>query len=82
MENILNILKKIPEIKIKLNLILHKIINSIGNWKKDKRKRQDLEKIRRDKSIANFEKNIGNNEKFVIDYFEKEARITEDTLED
>lgn len=67
-------------IKIKLEIVLHKLIDSIRNYEKDKRKRKDLEQIRSKKQVANTARTFDHN--FIADYYEREAKIIEDTKEE
>lgn len=58
---------------------INKIIDSIIKYKKDKRNRIDIEKVRNKRELANSAKVMGHNK--MADYFENEARIIEKTLE-
>ncbi|MEK6888805.1 MAG: hypothetical protein AABW80_01725 [Nanoarchaeota archaeon] len=64
----------------KIEVGFSKIIDSIRNWQRDKRKRQDLEQIRSKKQIAHIARTFDHKE--IAKYYEKEAKIIEDTKED
>ena len=67
----------IPKTNFKINL--HKVINSVRDYKKDKRKRQDLEEIRLNKDLAHISKTFDEPE--FAKYFEGKAKIIKDTKE-
>ena len=65
---------------IKLKIVLHKVIDSWKNYKQSDRKRRDLELIRCRKEIANVARTYDHN--FIADYYERKAKIIEDTKEE
>ena len=66
--------------KLIVFLRIDKIIDSIKSYKKENRKRRDLEKIRSKKQVANAARTF--NHKFLADYYDREAKIIEDSKED
>ena len=65
--------------KIIIWLRIDKIIDSIRKYKRDKRKRQDLEQIRNKKDLAYFARITGLYK--IGNYFDNQAKIIGETLE-
>jgi hypothetical protein len=59
---------------------LHKVIDSIKNYEKDKRKRRDLESIKANEEMAHFSKHVMENEYFEK-HFKEKAKITKRNME-
>jgi len=56
---------------------LDKIIDACKSYVESREEREDLEKERSYRSLANFSRNVGH--EYFADYFEKEADIIKDT---
>lgn len=66
----------------KIDIGFSKIIDSVRSWHKDKRKREDLEQIRRFRNTAEDIRAIQDKQgEYIARWLEKKANIIEDTME-